>query len=116
MSVFADDKEDENKSRERAKKDASSQMETTVGGGKQEIESESKPSDRKRKHTAEFAEGVAPAEGTGKPPSRKLERMRRRSQPWESSESGAQGDMPSKLRKTSEDDMVESDGKGTSLY
>uniref|UniRef100_A0A8C7NND5 RRM domain-containing protein n=1 Tax=Oncorhynchus mykiss TaxID=8022 RepID=A0A8C7NND5_ONCMY len=65
----------------------------------------------KRKHTAEFAEGVAPAEGTGKPPSRKLEKKRRRSQTGESSESDAQGDMPSKLRKTSEDDMVEKEEK-----
>ncbi|XP_064787825.1 la-related protein 7-like isoform X1 [Oncorhynchus masou masou] len=106
-----DGKEEDNKSRERAKQDASSQMETTVGGGKQEIESESQPSDRKRKHTAELAEGVALAEGTGKLPSRKLEKKRRRSQTGESSESDTQGDMPSKLRKTSEDDKVESDGK-----
>lgn len=72
MSVFADEEEEEKKkSRGSAKEDASSQTETTVGGGKQEIESESKPSDRKRKHTAEVAEGVAPAEGTGKPPVQK---------------------------------------------
>ncbi|XP_041723913.1 la-related protein 7 [Coregonus clupeaformis] len=117
LNTTQDEEEEEKrkkKSRGSAKEDALSQTETTVGGGKQEIESESKPSDRKRKHTAEGAEGVVPAEGTRKPPSKKLEKKRRRSQTGESSESDAQGDMPSKLRKTSEgkDDKVkESDGK-----
>lgn len=109
------------KSRGSTKEDTPSQAETTVGGAKeQEIESESKPSDRKRKCTAEGAEVVAPEGGTDKAPAKRLEKKRRRSQAGESSESDVQGDMPAKLRRMSEgeegkvkeeDKVKESDGK-----
>uniref|UniRef100_A0A674BRY7 La-related protein 7 n=1 Tax=Salmo trutta TaxID=8032 RepID=A0A674BRY7_SALTR len=109
------------KSRGSTKEDAPSQAETTVGGAKeQKIESESKPSDRKRKCTDEGAEVVAPEGGTDKAPAKRLEKKRRRSQAGESSESDVQGDMPAKLRRMSEgeegkvkeeDKVKESDGK-----
>ncbi|KAK6323157.1 hypothetical protein J4Q44_G00054960 [Coregonus suidteri] len=113
------------KSRGNTKEDVPSQAETTVGGAKeQEIESESKPSDRKRKCKAEGAEVVAPAGGTDKAPAKKLEKKRRRSQAGESSESDVQGDMPAKLRRMSEgeegkvkeeDKVMGSDGKDLPL-
>ncbi|KAJ8008211.1 hypothetical protein DPEC_G00102450 [Dallia pectoralis] len=96
------DEEEEKKNRKKSKsrgstKGKEAKTEATVGEVKdQEIESE--PTPKKRRRTAEGEE--ASAAGTDKAPAKKPGK-RRRSQAGEGEESDAQGDMPSKLRRIS---------------
>ncbi|KAL0970357.1 hypothetical protein UPYG_G00240910 [Umbra pygmaea] len=95
-------KKKKSKSRESSKDEAPPQTEVLVEGADGQ-ETESEPPKKKRRRVTEGSEGGAAAEDTEALPVKKPKKKRRRSQAGESSESDAQGEVPAKLRRTSQD-------------
>ena len=104
--------EEEKKKRKKKKKKDVAALQAPAEGVK-ELAMEAEPSEQKRKHSE--AEGFDPeVTSTEKTPGRVSEKKRRRSQTAE----GSDGDLPSKIRKTSESESgdKQKDGAQCSKY
>ncbi|XP_071374962.1 la-related protein 7 isoform X2 [Centroberyx affinis] len=97
--------EEEKKKRKKKKKKEGALVETPADEAKEQ-EMEAEPSERKRKRSA-AGSFEAETSNTQKTAAKQSERKRRRTA--EGAESQGQGEMPAKMRKTSEDPPTESD-------
>lgn len=111
--------EEEKKKRKKKKKKGEGALAQTSADEAKEQEMEAEPSERKRKRSA--AQNIeTEISNTLKTPAKQSDKKRRRSQTGEGSEAEVQGEMPSKMKRTSEGqepssekkDVTESDMKG----